>query len=510
MMVLGLAGVVAGIASLLITPMLIRMAIRFRLTDSPGGRRIHSQPVPRLGGVAVFLALLIAMTAVMGFEDVAGRLTVQEARFFVGLLLGGGLLLGLGIFDDLRGAGPVVKLAVQCTAALLVVHLGVRVEVLSLGGDLDLRLGWLAVPVTVFWVVGVTNAFNLIDGLDGLATGIALVALATTTAMAVAMGRWEVALVSTALFGALLGFLYFNFNPARIFLGDSGSMFVGFMLGVLSVSGSMKSATAVLVIVPLFALALPILDTSLSMVRRWLRGVPISRADARHIHHQLLALGLTQRSVALAMYALAVCLAAVGLTIAFSPPALLAWISAAGGALCLGMILVGMRSLRYHEFFEAGGALVSAARKWRSVIRDRIHARDVATLIAGAGSLEEIQAILTDAAPDFRFAHLEVCEDLAPEPPFLRVAAEARRVWNLEYPLHTAAEFHPVRRVLRVWCWVERGSRPYGAERVASILAPAINGWITGRGIRSEPITPIFRPERPALSSAVGGQARQQ
>jgi UDP-GlcNAc:undecaprenyl-phosphate/decaprenyl-phosphate GlcNAc-1-phosphate transferase len=451
------------------------------------------------------------MAAVMGLEDVAGRLNGREAQFFSGLLLGGALLLAVGVVDDIRGVKPWVKLAAQCAAALLVVYFGVRVEVLSLGGDLDVRLGWLAVPVTVFWVVGVTNAFNLIDGLDGLASGIALVALATTTAMALVMGRWEVALVSTALFGALLGFLYFNFNPARIFLGDSGSLFVGFMMGVLSVSGSMKSATAVLVIVPLFALALPLLDTSLSMMRRWLRGVPISKADARHIQHQLLALGLTQRCVALTMYALAVCLAAVGLVIAFSPPGRIAAISAAGAAFCLTMLVLGMRRLRYPEFFEVGGALASAAWNWRGVVRDRIQARDLCAVISVAESFEEIEAILADAAADFRFAHIEVCEDLAQEPAFLLLDAHARRVWNLEYPLSAAPAILPIRRVLRVWCWVESGSRPYGAARVASILAPAINDWVANRAT-IEPAAALFssHAEFPAAVAAGGRAAVEQ
>src|SRR5690606_28021343 len=168
--------------------------------------------------------------------------------------------------------------------------------------EMGIDLGWMALPVTLLWIVGVTNAFNLIDGLDGLATGIALVALGTTAIAAVLLGNPEVLVVCLALTGALIGFLRYNFNPARIFLGDSGSLFIGFLLAVLSVHGSMKSATAVLILVPLSALALPLLDTFLAIGRRRLRGGPLSRADSRHIHHPLLAIEFTHRTSVILLY----------------------------------------------------------------------------------------------------------------------------------------------------------------------------------------------------------------
>src|SRR5690606_31725229 len=188
-------------------------------------------------------------------------------------LLGGGMLFGVGLLDDLRDLRPAWKLVAQVLAAVIVFSGGFRIDGLIFLPGEPLQLGdTVAFVLTVFWVVGVTNAFNLIDGLDGLATGIALVALGTTVFAAVALGNLDAVFGSVALIGALVAFLRYNFSPARIFLGDSGSMFVGFMLAVLSMQGARVGDSGMLLAVPIFALALPILDTSLAIVRRWLRG----------------------------------------------------------------------------------------------------------------------------------------------------------------------------------------------------------------------------------------------
>ncbi|HWK88593.1 MAG TPA: MraY family glycosyltransferase, partial [Longimicrobium sp.] len=330
---------------------------------------------------------------------------------------------------------------------------------------------------------GVTNAFNLIDGLDGLATGIALVALATMLAVSAKLGNWEVALVCAALAGALAGFLRYNLRPARIFLGDSGSLFVGFMLAVLSVYGSQKAATAILAVVPLFALAVPLLDTGLAILRRWLRGIPISQADGRHIHHRLLALGLTHRNAVIVLYVSASVLAMLGLSLVFAPPPAVMSVAAAGAGVTLFLLVYGLRRLQYHEFVEAGAVLASGLARVRRTIRDRIYAQDLGQVVWSAGTFEEVNAVLEDNASTFGFLHMEVCRESATgSRPLVLFDGHAARAWKLDYPVtwHDFVESDDY--VLRIWCNPRAGARPYGAERVAQILAPVIEEWMARYG----------------------------
>jgi UDP-GlcNAc:undecaprenyl-phosphate/decaprenyl-phosphate GlcNAc-1-phosphate transferase len=431
----------------------------------------------------VAAAMTTGLTAAIA-ANFLGLLDVElQPGFLQAILLGGGIVFAAGLWDDLRGLTPLGKLSLQVVAALVAFTYGFRIDVLGLGAS-EFALGWLALPVTLLWVVGVTNAFNLIDGLDGLATGIAIVALATTLAAAVALGNWEVALACSALLGALVGFFRYNFNPARIFLGDSGSLFVGFMLAVLSVHGSLKSATAVLVIVPLFSLALPLFDTGLAIARRWLRGVPLSGADARHIHHQLLALGLSHRRAAVTLYVAASGLAILGLLLAFAPPAIVVGISVAGGVVSVALVIYGMRRLNYHEFVEAGAVLASGVVRVRRVIQDQIYARDVAKLVADAASLEHIDRIFTRYAPSFHFVGMEVCRESSICRQRLEEMEDGMaRAWKIDYPVTPRANANDDPYVLRIWCGLYENSRPYGAERVARILAPTIESWLVRSGL---------------------------
>ncbi|HET6229098.1 MAG TPA: MraY family glycosyltransferase [Longimicrobiaceae bacterium] len=472
----------ALLASFFLTPRVIRGAEKRGLFDDPSApRRVHSSPVPRLGGLAVFAAMLIGLGAA---KLVAPHGLMVGTRLYVGFLAGAAILLAAGLVDDIRGIRPATKMAAQVAAALVVYACGFRIDLLTLGGATYLATGWLSLPLTVLWIVGVTNAFNLMDGLDGLATGIAIVALTASAAVALAMGADGLLLPSVALLGALLGFLRYNFNPARIFLGDSGSLFVGYMLAVHSVHSSMKSATAVLVIVPLFTLALPLLDTLLAILRRWLRGVPLSSADRRHIHHRLLEVGLTHRRTVLVLYAATSMLASVGLLVAFTPSRNVGLIAAAGGTVSLVLLLAALSHLDYHEFTEAGAVIARAPAKMLKVIRDRIHARDMAAVLATAESLEQVNAVLADNAENFGFLHMEVCSEHRENPRAARSRAgqhRRHRMWKLDYPvaLEDVEDEEPL--VLRIRCDVDDGFRPYGAERVARILAPAIQDWLTAR-----------------------------
>jgi len=261
---------------------------------------------------------------------------------------------------------------------------------------------------------------------------------------------------------------------------------------VLSVHGSMKSATAVVVLAPLFALAVPLIDTGLAILRRWLRGIPLSQADGRHIHHRLLAMGLTHRRAVVVMHIAAAVLAVLGLSLVFAPPPAIISVAAAGGGATLLLLSYGLRRLQYHEFFEAGAVLTSGLVGVRRVIRNQIHTQDLVHIIRRATSMEEICAILEDNASTFGFLHMEVCPEAAGgSRPLVLFNGHAARAWKLDYPV-TAHDFVEARDfVLRIWCNPQGESQLYGAERVARVLAPVIEEWISGGTTRGE-VAPLM------------------
>jgi UDP-GlcNAc:undecaprenyl-phosphate GlcNAc-1-phosphate transferase len=364
-------------------------------------------------------------------------------------------------------------------------------------------LGWLSLPVTVLWVVGVTNAFNVIDGMDGLATGIGLVALATVLAAALTLGNTDVALVCLALIGALCGFLCFNFNPARIFLGDSGSLFVGFMLAVLSVHGSQKSTTAVLVAVPVFALAVPLLELSLSVLRRFLRGVPIFSADTRHIFHRLLATGLSQPRVVAILSLIAGGFALLGLLLAFAPPPALRGIALIGGGIVLLLLTYGMHRLNYPEFVESGHALAYGVRRIRRILHDQIYARDLTQLILGAESVWQINTILQGNAAVFGFQRMVFARESSLGEGCGGPNRRLSHGWKLDYEVMAPDSDEDDPYVLRICCGSgsPRGACPDGAERVARIVGPAVEEWLA----KSQAKEPA-RIRNPSLNGGLTGR----
>ncbi|HEY7769708.1 MraY family glycosyltransferase [Longimicrobium sp.] len=476
---------VAALAALLVTPAIVRVVTAHGLYghvrgDSPTRR------VPRLGGIPVWLATSAGILAAVLGPGV-NAVGAGPDRFFVGVLVAGSLMFAVGLLDDLYNLRPSAKLLAQCTAAVVAYACGFRIDGITFAGA-TLDTAALALPLTLLWIVGVTNAFNLIDGLDGLATGIGLVALCTTLTVALMLGNLEVAMACAALGGALLGFLRYNFRPARIFLGDSGSMFVGFMLAVLSVHGSTKSAAAVLVAVPVLVLALPIMDTLLAIVRRWLRGTPVFGADERHLHHRLLAVGVTHVRAVVLLYLMAAALAVFGVLLAFGPPSLVAAVALGGAAVSMVLLLAGIKVLGYYEFVEAGAVLHSGMRGIRQSIRDQIHARDVAQVLARAESMEHIEAILGDNAEGLGLLYATVCRESSPvggRSVLPRTVAAG--AWKLECPVElNYANADPY--VLRVWTEAPDDLRLLTADRTARVLAAAVRGWLTG------PRTPLPAP----------------
>ncbi len=293
--------------TLVATPWVRRQAFRWGAVDRPNARKVHKGVMPRLGGLAVYAGFVTAVLV-----------TIQPTRSLYGLLLGMTLIMLLGALDDIRGLSPRVKLAGQVAAALVLLPLGVQVYFVTnpFNGHI-VDLGWLGIPITIFWVVAVTNAVNLIDGLDGLAGGVSCIAALTMAVVGWtqwqvfgAAGQREVIMLALMLAAALLGFLRYNFHPAKIFLGDSGSMLLGYTLAVMAIMGLTKSVTAVSVLVPLVILGIPLLDTFFAVLRRYHRHRPIFQPDKEHLHHQLLALGLSHRQAVLVIYGISALLGA--------------------------------------------------------------------------------------------------------------------------------------------------------------------------------------------------------
>ena len=321
------AFIAAAVTALLLTPFLRRWAHRAGWLDIPSARGGHSRAVPRVGGVVLVLSVALSLAVAVPVASAAA-----DAGVLWPAVTGDLIVFALGLRDDWRPIRPISKLFVQTLAALVVVASGTIVERVTLFG-VPHELGLFAVPLTLLWIVGLTNAFNLLDGLDGLVPGLAAIAAATCSAVLFMRGHLFEALLLAALAGALAGFLVFNFHPASIFLGDSGSLTVGFVLAVTAITGWQKGTTVLATAVPLLIFALPIADTSMTIVRRWFGmgqgDVPVSGlaqrvaqlfdADRRHVHHGLLRAGLSPRGAALLLYVVAVGLSAIALVTANLP-----------------------------------------------------------------------------------------------------------------------------------------------------------------------------------------------
>ncbi len=287
------------------TPWVKNLAIKAGALDAPDDRKVHVKPIPRLGGLAIYLGFVLAVLASMHVN-----------REIMGLLLGGTVILMVGIIDDMFQLSAKVKLLGQIAAAFVLVMFNIRIEWLTNPFGEMLYVDYFSIPLTILWVVGLTNTVNLIDGLDGLAAGVSTIASITILLVALQQNFWTVAILTAALAGAALGFLQHNFNPAKIFMGDTGSMFLGFMLAAISILGTVKSAATIALVVPIMALGLPIMDTAFAIIRRYMSGRPIFKPDKGHLHHRLLELGLTQKQAVLLMYVISGCLgvSAIALT----------------------------------------------------------------------------------------------------------------------------------------------------------------------------------------------------
>ncbi len=305
----------SALLAILGTPIVTRLGRAWGIIDVPGPRKVHKVPVPRIGGMVIVLATLALVLPVFALDNIFGEALRKIAPALMTLLAAGVFIFAIGLLDDLRGLRAVFKLVCLVAASLAVCLTGARIETISVEPWFTLDLGWVAWPVTVFWIVGVTVGMNFIDGLDGLAAGIAAIVCGTTAVFAIVSGQWAMAILMLALLGSLTGFLFFNFNPAKVFLGDCGSMFLGFILAAGSVICQAKTSTLLGLALPACALGVPIVDAAFTMIRRnLLDRRSIFAAEGGHIHHRLLGMGLRQRHVVIIIYAVTLASAGLGLS----------------------------------------------------------------------------------------------------------------------------------------------------------------------------------------------------
>jgi UDP-GlcNAc:undecaprenyl-phosphate/decaprenyl-phosphate GlcNAc-1-phosphate transferase len=373
-------------------------------------RHLHSSPLPRLGGVAIFLSFCLCMglAAVWALRHPQLH-SPHFLRTMATILVPGAIIFLLGVYDDLRGVGPYLKFTVQGIAATMLYAGGLRIVNIPVVFG-DRALPWyVGLVFTVVWVLAITNAFNLIDGLDGLAAGSALFSTMVVFVVALLNGPNLVELMTLVLAGAILGFLRFNFNPATIFLGDSGSLFIGFLLSALALSGAQKAPTIVAVAIPIVSFGLPILETVLSVIRRLISGRPIFTADREHIHHKLLQHGLTHRQVVILLYGVSAVFAMLSL--------FLLWPTGSSLGLVLSVlgigIWIGVQHLGYLEF----GELARVAH--RTLDQPQIFVNNLAIRRATeelkvARDYEQVRRILVAAFGSNDFDSFELKLDILP------------------------------------------------------------------------------------------------
>jgi UDP-GlcNAc:undecaprenyl-phosphate/decaprenyl-phosphate GlcNAc-1-phosphate transferase len=301
---------IAAVITFALTPVAMRAAWRLGVVDRPGGRRIHDRPIPLLGGVAILLGIVVAVLPNLDVD-----------RRYASILIGAGLICLLGVFDDRFGIPPLPKLLGQIACAAIPVATGMTIDSITIPfiEPSTVSFGLLAYPLTMIFIVAVANVVNLADGMDGLAAGVCGISALTFAILALSLGRISAGVMAAAVAGACLGFLPWNFNPAKVFMGDSGALVLGFLLACVSIQGVMKTAAALSLVFPLVVLLVPILDTSFVILKRLKSGRSIASADKNHFHHRLLRVGYTQRQAVGLLYAWSAVLAAFALSIRLFP-----------------------------------------------------------------------------------------------------------------------------------------------------------------------------------------------
>lgn len=410
--------------SLLLTPVVRRLCLRWALVDNPGGRKVHRNPTPRAGGIAVVLSCLLAYGIILGIGTNARDL-IWAYRGDIGRLsISAFLVFLLGLLDDIYSLRALSKLGGEALAAVAAYAGGVHIHSIN-GYTLD---PWLSLPLTVAWLLACTNALNLIDGLDGLACGIGIFATGTALLGALLQHNIGLALAVVPLLAALLGFLRYNYNPATIFLGDSGSLFIGFLLGCYGILWTQKSATLLGMTAPLMAFALPLLDTALAIFRRFLHNKPIFSPDRGHIHHRLLDRGFHPRKVVLILYAFCGLGALCSFGVANSHTAFAAAVAFAA------LVWIGVSYLGYAEFDVLGRLFHPRTFSRMVAAQMRIHGLEDA--LASASTVDECWIALRGATQELGFSELAMrFDETFYQEHFCPPSQDSLQRWTIRIPI---------------------------------------------------------------------------
>ena len=488
--------ILAVLFTLLLTPLIRALGRRVRAFGRKHDGRDQPQ-IPRLGGLAIFLATLAAWGVLLLIPNTMRARFLSEWRILLALWVPGTLVLVAGAYDDVAGATPRQKLLVETLAAAMVWWAGVRIVSLPLIGY-RVQSPLLSLMLTAFWIVAVTNSLNLIDGLDGLAAGIAFFVTGSVFVVSLIQGNYFVCILAITLAGALLGFLRFNFAPATIFLGDSGSLFLGFVLATLAIYTSQKSSTLIALVVPFVAFGLPLLDTSLTVVRRFLGGRPLFLADRDHIHHRLLQNRLTLKVVVLGLYGLAALFSLGSLLILQSTGSLVALVSILAGA--SAWFLTG--GLRYEELSEVNVYVARAVQSQRRVLANQILIRKAAKQLEEARSAEGSWQILVSTLEALDFDGV-MCQ-LSPWPSHrpLSLSGWSRRgewcsnqSWSVSVPLRAGEK---VVGELQLWRELSKERLLFQFSSLLDTLIPPFERQLRGCYLAGEAEPAEGRSVRPS------------
>ncbi len=391
--VLLLLGVSSFLLCLLLTPLCRDLFLHLGLVDQPDSeRKLHLRAVPRVGGIPIVLACAGAFALLYWlFGNHGGKIYIQHSQILHAVLPASSVIFAVGLLDDLRGLKPWQKLLGQVIAASLAIYFGVQLSTTHMPHI-------VGIVASLVWLICCTNAVNLIDGMDGLATGVSLLSTLTTLVVALMYGRYGLALATAPLAGALLAFLRYNFSPASVFLGDCGSLTVGFMLGCFGLVWSQHTVSLIGLAAPLMALALPLTDVGLAITRRFLRNAPIFQADRGHIHHRVLALGFSTSRAALILYG-ACCASATMALVMTMDPKRLGWPML---IMFFLFIAFGIRQLGYVEFSAASKLL--SRTSLRRAVREEIQLEELRTALSDADTVEDCWLVVRSACRELRFA----------------------------------------------------------------------------------------------------------
>jgi UDP-GlcNAc:undecaprenyl-phosphate/decaprenyl-phosphate GlcNAc-1-phosphate transferase len=395
----------AVLISLLSTRCVMRWAMRKGWVDQPDScRKLHVAPIPRIGGIAIYLSLLLSLVCFYFLPTVVAanfRLQLVSALKLLSLC---GMMLLIGLYDDLKTLKPWTKFSAQILVAIVAWFMGFRILSSWSAEGAVLQLGMLSLPITILWIVGLTNAFNLLDGMDGLAGGAALFATISILVPSLQEGQILSPAMLLALAGSIIGFLKYNFNPASIFMGDSGSLLLGSMLSLLALEYSYKSTAAFAIGIPIVALALPVLDTTMVVLRRFLNGKSIFLGDRRHIHHILIERGLKPRNAVILLYGVCGFFGLFAL-ISLNPAGKISWIVV---VLLVFFIVFGIHQLHCSEFKELLGYLLRGVRYQRRFLVGNVMAGKMIDGFHNAQSIPSILESLASFLDEMEFSRTEV------------------------------------------------------------------------------------------------------